>query len=123
MRIPVQETLNAFVRDFGGEIVGEIIPNINPRRNADYLFRARRIVAELKCVERDGFTLQDRQNLTALLRDLSRRGHLPRVLGTTTIGLRELPPICQREWLGLLKAPWKRKLSDAAQQIKQTKSL
>lgn len=104
MRLPVQETLHAFVRDFGGEVVSDVIPNVNPRRNADYLFRSRRIVAELKCIERDGFTLQDQRNLTVLLQDLARRGHMPPVLGTTTISLRELPPICQREWLGLLKA-------------------
>ena len=57
--------LKAFVVKFGGELVGDLVPNVNPSKNADYVFRSPQVVAELKCVEREGFTEKDRKNFTS----------------------------------------------------------
>ena len=58
MKISVEASMNSFVQEFGGQLVRELIPNVSPPKNADYLFRSPLIVAELKCVEREGFGIR-----------------------------------------------------------------
>ena len=123
MRIPAERTFESFVLKFGGELVSRLISNVNPSTNADYLFRLPDIVAELKCVERDAFTTDDRDKLNALALDWMRRGLIPPIFGRGRIHLRNLPPECQLEWVDLHKGPWKRKLDKANKQIKNTKAL
>lgn len=121
--LPVEKTFEAFVVKFGGELVSKLISNENPPKNADYLFRTPLVIAELKVVERDAFTPQDKEKLDKLVNGWIQRGLIGRIFGTQQIELRKLPPACQRDWLGLHMAPWKRKLEDANKQIKTTKSL
>lgn len=121
--LPVEKTFEAFVIQHGGELVSKLISNKNPPKNADYLFRAPLVIAELKVVERDAFTPQDKIKLDNLVNGWIRKRLIGPIFGTRQIELRNLPPPCQREWLNLHMAPWKRKLEDANQQIKETKPL
>ena len=123
MPLPVEKTFEAFVVQQGGELVSKLISNRNPPKNADYLFRTPLAIAELKVVERDAFTEQDKLKLDKLMNRWMQQGLIGRVIGTVQIELRKLPVVCQREWLNLHMAPWKRKLEDANKQIKTTKSL
>lgn len=119
--ISVQPTFDAFVEHFGGELISKLIPNLNPPRNADYLFRSPLVIAELECVERDAFTLNDIQRLTELANDWIRRRLIPPIFGTATLAMRELPGECQKEWLSMAQSPWKKKLEKANKQIKSMK--
>jgi hypothetical protein len=121
--IPVEKTFVAFVIRYGGELVSELIPRENPPKNADYLFRAPLVIAELKVVARDAFTPQDKAKLDRLVNGWLQQRLIGPIFGTVQIELRKLPPRCQRDWLNLHTAPWKRKLEDANKQIKETKSL
>ena len=121
--LPVEKTVGDFVVKFGGELVSELISNENPPKNADYLFRTPLIIAELKIVERDAFTPQDKEKLDRLVHGWIQQRLIAPVFGTRQIELRKLPPTCQQDWLAVHMAPWKRKLEDANKQIKETKSL
>jgi hypothetical protein len=119
--IPVEKTFEAFVVKYGGELVSKLISNENPPKNADYLFRSPLVIAELKVVERDAFTSQDKEKLDRLINGWMKQGLIGPIFGKVQIELRKLPPPCQRDWLNVHMAPWKRKLEDANKQIKQTK--
>lgn len=49
----IEPLLNEFVTSVGGELVSELIPSSPDFRNADYLFRSHRVVAELKSLRED----------------------------------------------------------------------
>lgn len=66
MPLPVEQTFEEFVVTYGGELVTKLISNNNPLKNADYLFRTPLVVAELKVVERDAFTENDKEKLQSL---------------------------------------------------------
>jgi hypothetical protein len=121
--IPVEKTFEQFVVNFGGELVSKLISNRNPPKNADYLFRSPLVIAELKVVERDAFTPEDKQKLEKLVDGWVHQRLIGPIFGTVQIELTKLPPQCQRDWMSIHMAPWKRKLEDANQQIKQTKAL
>jgi hypothetical protein len=123
MRIHVEKAFQAFVLKFGGELVSGLISNVNPPKNADYLFRSPLVIAELKVVARDAFTSHDADKLNELVHKWIRTRAIGPIFGTREIYLRGLPPQCQQEWLGLHMMPFKRKLADADKQIKNTKAL
>jgi hypothetical protein len=113
---PVEEMFDAFVERFGGLLVRKLISNVNPAKNADYIFDNPQLVVELKCIEREGFPPEAREKLNKLGERWNRLG-LIRTYGTVKLELRELPPQCQQEWMQVLQTPWKRKLADANRQI------
>jgi hypothetical protein len=119
---PLQPLIDQFVREFGGEIVADLIGNLNPPRNADYFFRADRVIAELKSLERDTFGESFRQKIGALMADWQRR-RLLLVYGMTQVQLRRLPPICQAEFLEVFGNSLRRLLRNADEQIRETKDL
>ncbi len=50
----VRETFDAFVRDFGGELVGKLFMNpASKPQNTDDFFGNHFIVARLECMEKD----------------------------------------------------------------------
>jgi hypothetical protein len=121
MPICVEKAFEAFVVSFGGELVSSLISNINPPKNADYLFRCPLVIAELKVVERDAFTSDDAKKLEGLIHKWMRTRAIGPVYGTSQIAIRDLPSQCQQEWLQLHMMPYKRRLADANKQIKNTK--
>lgn len=120
--IPVEASFDDFVVKFGGQLVRNLIPNLNPPKNADYVFRSPLVVAELKCVERSAVTPEDGQKFNELAAKWIRAGLIPPFYGSRQIQLRNLPAPCQRDMLKVLQAPWKKKLAAANEQIKRTKT-
>ena len=120
--VEVEPLFDGFIRSFGGKLVREHIGNVNPPKNADYYFQSPPVVAELKCIERDAITTEESEKLQQLFQSWMKR-RLLIVYGRTRISLREVPAVCQREWLALMYASRKRRLAEANSQIKKTKSL
>jgi hypothetical protein len=100
--------------------LGEVLLE-GAHKNADYLFRTDKIVAELKSLEEDPRD-EHVQKLLDLTRGWSRRG-LMRVYGTAQVKLRELPLEAQREWLKLLESPVEAIIRKANRQIRSTKKI
>ena len=50
--LPVEVTFNEFVKQFGGQLISELL-QADPQRpqNADYFFSSHSVIAELKCFE------------------------------------------------------------------------
>jgi len=119
--LPIEQMFEGFVIKFGGELVRNLISNVNPPKNADYLFRSPLVLAELKIVERDAFTSEDGEKLEKLIQSWIRQRLIGPIFGTPQIELRKLPPQCQQEWMKIHTRPWKRKLGDANSQIKAMK--
>jgi hypothetical protein len=120
--LPVEKSFEEFVVSYGGKLVSTLISNNNPLKNADYLFHTPLVVAELKVVERDAFTENDREKLQNLFHSWVQRRLVGPAFGRVRIELRKLPRPCQQEWLKLHMAPWKKKLENANKQIKNTKA-
>lgn len=123
MPLPVEKAFEDFIVRYGGELVSKLISNNNPLKNADYVFRAPPVVAELKVVERDAFTENDKGKLQKLFDSWVHQRLVGPAFGRVRIELRNLPRPCQQEWLKLHTAPWKKKLANANKQIKNTKAV
>jgi hypothetical protein len=70
---------NKFVKEFGGDLVSELLPSnsANIPKNADYLFKANNIVAELKCLQNDPYTTEaDRERLFKKINTRIQKGYL-----------------------------------------------
>ena len=104
-----------FIEGAGGEILAA-----GPEEAADFLFRAERIVVELKTLQRDSRDAYVRK-LSVLMGTWAQRGQLW-VIGTTVVNLRNMPPQAQREWLNLLEAPIEGIIRKANRQIRSTKN-
>lgn len=91
----------------------------NDAESADFLFPQDSVVAELKTLQQDA-RLEHATRLQALVNDWMKR-RLMMAFGRPTISLRELNPVCQREWLHILQAPVQRLIHKANRQIRSTK--
>jgi hypothetical protein len=121
---PLQSIVDPFVIGCGGELVeGLLGKNPDLPRNADYLFRERHVIAELKALENDSFGEPFQRKMGDLLARWMARGLLV-VYGTPRIDLRQLPPVCQEEALRVIGKPLQDSvLGRANGQIRETKKL
>lgn len=120
-RFSVEEVFDDFVKTFGGRLVRDLIENIQPSSNADYLFEDPGVVAELKCLERETFNDDYKRKMQQLTEDWARR-RLLIVFGTRRINLKSIPQECQLEWLRLLETPLQNHvIASANKQIRATK--
>lgn len=121
---PLQDIIDPFVTACGGELVASLLKptKAGPPRQADYLFRARQLIAELKALEVDTFGEPFRQKMAQLFRDWHQKG-LIRVYGTTKVELQRLPAICQQECLDMMAGPLQDIVKKANRQIGSTKGL
>ncbi|MEK0337884.1 MAG: hypothetical protein QQN41_10675 [Nitrosopumilus sp.] len=121
-RINVKKCFNEYVKDFGGELVSELLSK-TPIYNADYLFRNQSVVAELKCLEKDFF--HDKKNHSKLKSMYDKWVHegiiQPNGLGRIIINTKELPMKCQIEVANFAKEIVQRRIRKANKQIKLTK--
>jgi hypothetical protein len=113
---------NAFetaFREFVPEIGGQLIPTTPGAHSADFLFPQDDVIAELKTLLEDARREYDTK-MRFLVHDWQRRG-LILAYGTVIISLRELNPICQREWIDVLQPPIENIVKDANRQIRSSK--
>lgn len=120
----VEETFNAFVEDFGGELVGKhFIGSGNAPKNADYFLDGRAVVAELKCLEKDYFSnRQVAEKLNRMMNRWAREGLLrPEHVEDGRFRTDDLPRECGLEVYKLFYGPVKEAVEKANKQIKETK--
>jgi len=122
-RTAVEQFFGDFVVKSGGQLVSSIISGSTLPPNADYYFRDSAIIGELKCLQIDSFGLNYQVKLQELVDSWMER-RLYVLYGRTQIDIRQVPPICQREWMDLIGAPLQRNLlAPANRQIRETKKL
>ncbi len=125
----VEKTFDAFVRDFGGELVSDLFVNHAAKpQNADYFFGNRSIVAELKCVEKDYSTgLEVGEKANRLIEKWLQAGLISREQGKLTgngklrFETKDLPEPCAAEMFKLFVSPVEKLVTKANKQIKVTK--
>src|SRR5882762_2924216 len=95
----VENSFNEFIKEFGGELVSELLPANPPFDNADYLFRNEQVVMELKCLEQEVLELKEyKSRLNTLFESWIQNGLLPDVgYGTFELDTGNLPPKCKAD--------------------------
>lgn len=119
--LPVEETLNEYVEEFGGELVEKLLSNPD-FNNADYVFEEYKVVAELKTLEKDFFSeAHYKKKINELYNKWAGQGVVPHLFGKMVIQTQNLPEQCQLEFADIVKKPLENRISKANKQIKQTK--
>jgi hypothetical protein len=121
---PLQALIDPFVTECGGELIAGLLDPAASQTptQADYLFRQRHVIAELKALETRTFGSPFRRKMARLFRSWQERG-LVLAYGTTRVDLRSLHPICQSEAVDVLAAPLQEIAKKANRQIGSTKEL
>lgn len=121
--IEVESFFNDFVKDFGGELVSEIIGHSTTFKNADYLFRKENVIAELKCLKKNLF--EDKEYSYKFNQLTSRWIDKGLINGSQLLqwlfGREILPQKCYKDIIKLAKPQIERALHKANKQIKETK--
>ncbi len=123
--IPVEESFNEFVEEFGGELVSKLMPkDKNLPRNADYLFRQDVVVSELKCLEKDLFNnLEDVERIGKIIQKHSLNETVSGHTGFRwVLGQERLPKEYYRDMLNLTKRTIETAIRGAKKQIENTKA-
>jgi hypothetical protein len=123
--IPVEESFNEFVEEFGGELVSKLMPrDKNLSRNADYLFRHDAVVAELKCLEKNLFNnLEDRERIGKIIQKHASDNTVSGHTGLRwVLGQEKLPDEYLRDMLNLTKRTVETTIRSAKEQIANTKA-
>jgi hypothetical protein len=120
----VEPTFDAFVEWFGGELVRAALPsNTNVPLNADYFFRSRSVIAELKCLETDyTHKAEIGRKVEALIHEWAKRGRLrPEHFAANRININALGDDCAMEVFKLYFQPIHSAVKQANRQIRKTK--
>jgi hypothetical protein len=120
-QVEVEVAFRDFVREFGGEVVEDLVPKSPDFQNADFLFRDCGVVAELKrLVENKAEDAQLQAKIQTKFDRWMDNGTIPPVYGTVRIESRTLPESCQREMIDVYRPPIQRRILKANKQIKAT---
>lgn len=120
-RIDIEPAFNDFVKEFGGEIVSDLVGKSPKFFNADYFFRKDFVVAELKCLQKDFLKdLGFQKKFDALYNKWVNDG-LIAPMARRTVNTRDLPDKCQRDVIKVVKKPLHGIISKANKQIRETK--
>ena len=127
--IPVEPTFDEFVTSFGGIKVSALIagrPDLKgiAPPNADYFFANDNVIAELKCLEEDTYSVAEFKELfNSLITDWYDRGMIQWQVfgGPMLIQSRDLPRACQLELETHINRRLRKVVTKANKQIRQTK--
>lgn len=127
MRVSVEEQVALAVRAAGGEVLADMLPKDPGFLNADYLFRADAVVAELKRFEHQGLNDPKLQRKgSALFHRYSEkwreqgRTDIPIAYGRVRIDVRAFPSEFGRDVLGLLRDTFQSSMRKANRQVRET---
>jgi len=123
--IDTEQLMNEVISDAGGQRVSSLIPESlsHTPKNADYFFQQQKAIVELKSLQTELFTPAYVEKLRKLAFAWQRQGFIC-VYGTAVIEMRNVPPICQRQWLRLVTHSLQTRIvSKANRQINDTKKL
>lgn len=122
-RIPVEIEMNRFVREFGGQLVLDVVGPNPSFANADYWFDRENVVAELKCLSED--KSQDPRLHAAIQKLFDSFVDSGRIadpgVGVFRVDSKDCPIEFQRAVYKILARPIKRRLDKANRQIKATR--
>src|SRR5688572_4883378 len=106
-RIDIEKELAVCVRSIGGMVLEETLPHPRSFRNADYLFKDALVIAELKCLEKDVIASKAfHAKVNGLVERWDRAGLFTRPSqGSFVLHIHELPEVCARDFMDLIKAP------------------
>lgn len=128
--IPVEKYFDEFVKGFGGEKISDELSKRPEFKqglpdNADYFFRSDGVIAELKCLEEDTYSVEEfRDMLKDLYEEWNRNGLINEMrFGTTFFQTKDLPFECQLEIEKLVNKRLRKVIIKANKQIKLTKEL
>jgi hypothetical protein len=126
-RTQLEATFTSFVRDFGGEVVEDLLP---PKasavaKNADYLLFDRAVVAELKCLQKNYFNAAEVDaKMNRLFAEWRADGSLrDEHIVNGRFSTESLPERCQRQAVDVFAQPLDRAVKKAHKQIESTKAL
>ena len=122
--IPVEETFNGFIEDFGGELISKLfIGQGTIPLNADYFLDNRSIVAELKCIEKNYFDNQNAgQKVSAMINEWIAQGRLQsKHIRDGRIHINDIGRDCAEKVFNVFLKPVKDAIEKANKQIKETK--
>ena len=120
--IDIRSTFAAFVRKYGGIVSDDTPQRADQPKNADYIFHAQRVVAELKCIENDKL---DDPNVCQQIESCLERWGIPRsakIGEIQQVDLSRLPTECAKELADIKKKPLRDIVESASRQIKTSKS-
>jgi hypothetical protein len=121
--IDIEPQFGEFVKCFGGQLVADIVGQSPSFANADYLFRAENVVAELKTLTEDkSHDEATQKKFGALFRSWIARKLIPPQPIPSAIYSRDYPMICQKEMYDVWARPVKKHLAKANRQIRETKT-
>lgn len=120
-RVLIEREFDFIVSAVGGHLVRDIVGKSPPFDNADYIFHDHRLVAKLKCLEENkaddvGTQKKFRRLWIAWRQRELVSGPIPRRYNT-----RDLPEICQTEFLAVMAKPIRRRVQKANKQVRETK--
>src|SRR5437667_8424155 len=121
----VEYQFTSFVREFGGEVVADLLPHDKAfPLNADYLLFGREVVAELKCLEKDYFrNVEVGEKLARLANDWARTGLLSHEqIATGRFSTDALPEKCGLQAISVFAKPLREAVTHANDQLKATKA-
>ena len=120
--IKIEPTFNAFVKQYGGELISEIISSSPDFPNADYLFRKENVVAELKVLTEDKLhDPESQKKFGELFRSWVERGIIPPQQMPRFLDSKDYPVTCQKEMYNIWSPPVEQQLKKANLQIRETK--
>ncbi|WP_321822101.1 MULTISPECIES: hypothetical protein [unclassified Burkholderia] len=119
--IDVEAAFAGFVREHGGEVIEDIVGKSPDFRNADYLFRSKGVVAELKrLVENKSEDVNIQSKIQEKFDRWMKDGTIGPIYGRVRIESKTLPERCQRELIEVYLPPIQRRIIKANKQIKAT---
>jgi len=101
------------------EMGGEVLPGFNDARCADFLFRHKNMIVEMKILDEQARN-EHAARMEALVNAWVQRGLLE-VDGKAQIEVPKLSPVCQQEWFEVLNSSAENLVRDANRQIRATK--
>ena len=117
--IPVEKTFDEFVFSRGGQRVADLLPPNTEIKNADYLFAADDIVAELKEITTEfHLTEKHREKLFEIYRDMERENKI----SWDDVEAERFPAEFRTRQLRLFRPQIQRILKKANRQIRETKA-
>lgn len=124
--LPVEETFNEYVKQFGGQLISELLQT-DPQRpqNADYYFPSHGVIAELKCFEKDLFNNRDDvERIGRIIKKNHESGLVDGYKGFRwLLGQEPLPSVYRRDMLSLARRYYENAIRKADKQIESTKKL
>jgi len=121
-QIDVEAEFIKFIRNFGGTVLEDVLSKSPNFSNADFIFDADNIVAELKILKdnkKDDFKIQEK--VQSLFDEWVENGVIEPIYGEkVTIDSKNLPEKCQIKLLDVYKPHIQRRIIKANKQIKKT---